>query len=45
MENRQIAETVRLARLRRRATQRDMAAKVGVSTRLWAEFEQQTATA
>ena len=39
VENRQIAEALRLARLRRGTTQRDMAARVGVSTRLWAEFE------
>ena len=39
MENREIAETLRLARLRRGTTQRDIAAQVGVSTRLWAEFE------
>ena len=39
MENREIAEALRLARLRRGTTQRDIAAQVGVSTRLWAEFE------
>ena len=39
MENREIAEALRQARLRRGTTQRDIAAQVGVSTRLWAEFE------